>query len=125
MAAQQVRQEINAVLALDETLDNLGGDPGLLRELLEYFLEVMPAQLDDLQSSVAAGDLADVDLQAHSIKGGAANVGAVRVAALARDLEQRAKSGTLDGAGELVDAIRQAFCDVQGAVPCIDWSALV
>jgi HPt (histidine-containing phosphotransfer) domain-containing protein len=121
MASMQIASEITGILAIEDTLSNLGGDPELLQELLDFFLEIMPSQLNDLEEAVTAGDSAAVDLQAHSIKGGSANVGAVRVSALAGDLEKRAKSGNLDGAHEMVADIRKAFSDVQDAVPRINW----
>ena len=109
MAPVDVAPEISRVLDLDGTLDNLGGDPELLKELLDFFMELAPGQLDDLQAVVEAGDVAAVDLQAHSMKGGAANVGAVRVREVARELEMLAKSGSLEGAAELYRRMRAEF----------------
>ena len=48
-------------------------------------------KLAELAVAVQAGDVAAVDLQAHSMKGGSANVGAVRLSAAARELELLAK----------------------------------
>ena len=124
MAPVDVAPEISRVLDLDGTLENLGGDPELLQELLEFFMELGPGQLDDLQSVVEAGDIAAVDLQAHSMKGGAANVGAVRVRDVAKELEMLAKSGSLDGAAELFAQLRSEFEDLQTVMPSVDWSAL-
>jgi HPt (histidine-containing phosphotransfer) domain-containing protein len=124
MSSVDIAAEIARVLDLNATLDNLGGDPELLKEILDYFLEMAPQQLDDLQAAVAAQDVAAVDLQAHSMKGGAANVGALRLSAAARELEMLAKAGTLEGAGELFAAMREEFAALQQAVPRIDWNAL-
>lgn len=124
MTRQPVLPDTASVLAIKETLENLGGDPLLLQELLDFFLEFMPTQLDDLASAVAARDPAGVDLQAHSMKGSAANVGAVQLAALARELEVRAKSGNLAGVEDLVVALRQAFTDLRSVAQRIDWTEL-
>ena len=112
------------MLDLDTTLENLGGDPELLQEILDYFMEMAPQQLDDLESVLAAGDVDAVDLQAHSMKGGAANVGAVRLSAAARELEMLAKAGGLEGGQEVFARMREEFAALQQAVPRIDWSAL-
>jgi len=124
MTPVQVAPEIARVLDLDGTLENLGGDPELLQELLDFFLELVPGQIEELAGVVAAGDVAAVDLQAHSIKGGAANVGAVRVAAAARELEMLAKAGSLDGAEGMVARIREEHAALAAAVPQLDWSQL-
>ncbi len=124
MAPVDVAPEISRVLDLDGTLDNLGGDPELLKELLDFFMELAPGQLDDLQAVVEAGDVAAVDLQAHSMKGGAANVGAVRVREVARELEMLAKSGSLEGAAELYRRMRAEFEDLQAVMPSVDWTVL-
>jgi HPt (histidine-containing phosphotransfer) domain-containing protein len=124
MSPVDVAPEIARVLDLNTTLDNLGGDPELLEEILGFFMEMAPEQLDDLQAAVEAGDVAAVDLQAHSMKGGAGNVGAVRLAAAAKELEMMAKGGSLDGGAELCATMREEFAALQAVVPQIDWSAL-
>ncbi len=124
MSTVDIAPEIARVLDLNTTLENLGGDPELLQEILEYFMEMAPQQLDDLQAAVAAQDTAAVDLQAHSMKGGSANVGAVRLAAVARDLEQLAKGGSLAGSFELFERMREEFVALEAVVPRIDWDAL-
>ena len=124
MAPVDVAPEIARVLDLGGTLENLGGDPELYQEIFDFFMEIVPQQLDDLQAVQEAGDVAAVDLQAHSMKGGAANVGAVRVTAVARDLEMLAKSGSLDGAADLVAQLRVEFAALQAVVPQVNWSSL-
>ena len=124
MTPVDVAPEIARVLDLGGTLENLGDDPELYREILDFFMEMVPQQLDDLQAVQEAGDLAAVDLQAHSMKGGAANVGAVLVMAVARELETLAKSGSLDGAADLVAQLRTEFAALQAVISQVDWSAL-
>lgn len=124
MAPLETASETVSVLAIEATLANLGGDPELLRELLDFFVEIVPTQLDELQAVVAAGDVPAVDLQAHSMKGGAANVGALKMAALAKDLEHLAKSGSLTGAEDLVAGLRREFAALLAVLPSIDWQSL-
>ncbi len=124
MSPVDVAPEITRVLDLDTTLNNLGGDPELLQEILEFFMEMVPQQLDDLQAALAAADAATVDLQAHSMKGGASNVGAVRLLAVARDLEALAKAGELEGGDEHLVQMRAEFAALQEVVPLIDWTSL-
>jgi len=122
MALLDISPEITRVLDLEGSLENLGHDIELLREILDFFLEMAPGQIDDLAAVVAAGDVAAVDLQAHGMKGGASNVGAVRVAATARELENLAKGHSLQGAEELMDRLRGDFEEFKAVLPRIDWS---
>jgi HPt (histidine-containing phosphotransfer) domain-containing protein len=124
MTMLDLSPEITRVLDLTHTLENLGGDPELLREIMDFFVEMVPQQIDDLAAAVAAGDLTTVGLQAHGMKGGAGNVGAVHMAATARELELLAKSGTLAGAAEMVARLRDNFRDVIDVLPRLDWSRL-
>ena len=124
MSPVDIAPEIARVLDVKATLENLGGDPELLREILDYFLEMAPQQLDDLQAAVTARDVAAVDLQAHSMKGGSANVGAVQLSATARELEMLAKTGSLEGSEQLVAAMREELQALQQAVAQVDWTTL-
>jgi two-component system sensor histidine kinase/response regulator len=105
-----------SVLDTEGTLANLGGDAGLLRELLQFFADLAPGQVRDLGDAVAAGDVAAVDLHAHSLKGAAANVGAVALADAARALEMLAKGGGLAGADALVAGIADRLDETLGAI---------
>jgi HPt (histidine-containing phosphotransfer) domain-containing protein len=80
--------------------------------------------VEDLATVVAAGDVAQVDLHAHSLKGGAANVGAVRVSAAARELEMLAKSGSLEGAAAMLARVQEELAALQNVAPQVDWSTL-
>jgi two-component system, sensor histidine kinase and response regulator len=124
MSPVDVAPEISRVLDIEGTLANLGDDPELFEELVDFFLEIAPQQLDDLEAVVQAGDVDAVDLQAHAMKGGAANVGAVRVAEASRELEMLAKGGSLEGAADLFARIRGEFDDFQRVLPQLDWASL-
>ncbi len=124
MSPVDVAPEISRVLDIEGTLSNLGGDPELYQELFDFFLDLVPGQLDELEAAVTAGDVPGVDLQAHSMKGGAANVGAVRVAEASRELEMLAKGGSLEGASTIFARIREEFTALQQAVAGLDWSQI-
>ncbi len=124
MSMLDLSPEITRVLDLERTLENLGGDHELLREIMDFFVELIPQQIEDLAAAVLAGDVTTVGLQAHGMKGGAGNVGAVRVAATARELEMLAKEGSLEGASELVQRLRDEFRDLHEILPRLDWSQL-
>ena len=71
-------------------------DTGLLRELVQGFLEQLPLQLQALQDHVARGEFAAAKAQAHRLKGSAANMNAPALEAVARALEQAADLATIE-----------------------------
>jgi len=80
------------------------------RELLETFLADSESRLHELQDSTSAKALSDV---AHSFKGSASNMGAIRLAALCQDLESNAKEKSPEALAQLVADIHSEFADVR------------
>ena len=81
-------------------LDELAGDhtppeTALVRRLVSSFLTRAPEHLAALTAAHAAGDLAALEDQAHSLKGAAGNIGANTVMEVCQRLEDDARSGRL------------------------------
>jgi PAS domain S-box-containing protein len=85
------------------------GDPGLLLELLEVFQVQAPEEVAQLRAAAQAGDAATFKTVAHRLKGTAATVAARAVAARCRDLETLARSGSLAGAGEILQQLEEDY----------------
>ena len=79
-------------------------------ELLETFLADSESRLHELQDSTSAKALSDV---AHSFKGSASNMGAIRLAALCQDLESHANEKSPQALAQLVADIHSEFADVR------------
>lgn len=79
-------------------------------ELLETFLADSQSRLNELQDSTSAKALSDV---AHSFKGSASNMGAIRLAALCQDLESNAREKSPEALAQLVADIHSEFADVR------------
>lgn len=78
---------------LDELKSMLGP---ALAEVLRAWLADVPGLIGALQTACAGGNAAEAALTAHALKGSCSNVGALRLQALARELERR----LLDQPGE-------------------------
>ncbi len=78
------------------------GEPDLLRELVTLFLRDTPERLDVVRQGLAAGDLDAAARAAHSLKGSAANLGALDLHELAAQAEQRARAGDTAAVRELL-----------------------
>jgi len=112
---------IDSVMNLAEAMRNMDGDAELLQEIVTIFMQTGKEQIAILADSVAAGDIKDVVIKAHGMKGGASNFCARRFVAAALRLELQAKSGTLDGATELLDAMQASFAELDELVGLINW----
>ena len=79
-------------------------------DLLDTFLTDSESRLHQLQKTADAKVLAEV---AHSFKGSASNMGAVRLAALCQELESEAKNKSPSDIARLVADISGEFADVR------------
>lgn len=83
-----------------------GGDAEFEQELIELFLEDQHERLSSIEQAIAGGDSADLRREAHTLKGAAANMGALALQHLARELEEAGRNGQLGPAPELLERIR-------------------
>jgi HPt (histidine-containing phosphotransfer) domain-containing protein len=56
---------------------------------------------------------------AHTLKSSAATFGAMRLSALARELEFKARDGVLDGSQELLSEIEAGYVQAQAALEAL------
>ncbi len=85
------------------------GGTGVLGQLLKMFCEETPAQLEALRQAVAAGDATRLHRVAHSLRGAAANLGALELTRLCGALEQLGRAGTTAGAEQYLAGLTPAF----------------
>jgi HPt (histidine-containing phosphotransfer) domain-containing protein len=81
-------------------LDRMMGDRLLARKVIGGFLREAPRQMSALRKGLRQGDAAEVRLQAHSMKGGAATIAAERLREPCGAMEEAAAEGDLERAAE-------------------------
>jgi len=91
-------------------------DTAGIAELLEMALETGRRLMGELRDAIATGNAPNAARAAHSIKGSAANIGAMAPSALAAALEQRARAGDLEGAADACTAIETAYAPVAAEI---------
>jgi HPt (histidine-containing phosphotransfer) domain-containing protein len=79
-------------------------------QLLETFLEDSERRLSQLHGARTADELG---MAAHSFKGSSGNMGAVGLAQLCQQLEERVKERALYGIEDLIQRIDQEYLEVQ------------
>ena len=104
----------------DETvaLDQTGGDPDLLQEVLGVFVDESAGWLRDLQDAASKKDPERLRRAAHTIKGAASNCGAAQTAGAAAVVERLAAEGDIPAAtakaADLAISLRQLSNSVSG-----------
>ena len=97
-----------------ETIESLKSlcDPGdltLFHDLIDTFLSDSPARLEAAQAAVATGDAEGMERAAHGLKSSSANMGALGLASLCKQIEMLGRGGQVAGAAELVARARSEF----------------
>jgi two-component system, sensor histidine kinase and response regulator len=85
---------------LDELMATTGDDVAFVRDLVETYIADVPVQLDGIAAAVAAHDAEALVRPAHTLKSSSATVGAMRLSAVARELEMAGRSGALDSGAQ-------------------------
>jgi two-component system sensor histidine kinase/response regulator len=103
-------------LDLDQGLSVLRGDADKYLALLRRFVDAHADDMPRLAACLTAGDLATARGLAHTLKGSAATLGAVQLAKLAAQLEQRLRDSGQD-ANQDMDAISRELLTLTSALP--------
>jgi signal transduction histidine kinase/CheY-like chemotaxis protein/HPt (histidine-containing phosphotransfer) domain-containing protein len=101
-----------------QNLRDLGGED-FVGEVIDAFLADAPELVATLRRSLDPDSTEELRRAAHTLKSNGATLGAEEFAELCRTLEQRAKSGDLEGASELVDEIEQAYRPLEEALAAL------
>lgn len=67
---------------------DLGDDPGVMRELIDTFLGEAPRLIETMREGLAKNNARELNRAAHSLKSTAATFGAMRLSQMCRDLEE-------------------------------------
>lgn len=104
---------------LQQLLDLDEGQTALLQEMATLFKAETPRRLKAIREGIEAGSASTVLEAAHALKGASGLMGAQIVFALARDLELKAKTGSLPSlevSREAVSTLGEAVGEAQGAI---------
>ncbi|MFC1735785.1 response regulator [Candidatus Hydrogenedentota bacterium] len=85
------------------------GDEELINTVLDVFLEDAPCQLAKLKETVETRDASLIERQGHTLKGAAANAGALRMRDVAFQIEKAGETRELEKAEQLIDEVEAEF----------------
>ncbi len=92
------------------------GEPDILAELCELFLEDVPTQLEALREAAEGGDASSVEQVAHTLKGSCGNMGALKMSNICAELQDIGHSEELSRAIVLVERLGAEFGQVRPAL---------
>jgi len=89
-------------------LERVDGDQELLAEMIALFQEGAPHLLSTMREALQRGDMAALEMSAHSLKGAVGNLSAKATAAAALQLEKDAKNKNAESAKESLLEVERA-----------------
>ena len=92
------------------------GEPDVLKEVLQLFLEDVPARMTRLREAWQSGDAVGVQRAAHSLKGSAGNIGATQLLAVCSRLDEQGRSGDLTNLPPLVASLDIEYARVEAEI---------
>lgn len=102
--------------ALDDLIAMVGDDPAFVDELADAYLADVPQHVSDLRAALQAGEAEGLVRPAHTLKSTSLSLGGAHVAELARAIEERGRSGSLDGVPALLVELETAQADLASAL---------
>lgn len=95
------------------------GEPDLLSEIIAGYFNDAPTQLDAIHRAVQAGDAQTLRRAAHSMKSSCANLGAMTLSALCKELEEMGRNGDLQQALQKSQQAQREFDAARRALELI------
>ena len=100
--------------------DRISNQPEVLRQIIQLFLKVTPDALDKIDAGVAGGDMEQVALAAHSLKGSSATIGAETLAELCQQLYMKAKAGDRETAALWAAEVAHCYRETSTAMDAFE-----
>ena len=94
---------------IDELRAATGDDEAFILDLVETFVTEGAANLEGMVAAASSGDVAAIVRPAHTLKSSSASLGAMRLSAIARAIEESGRAGGGTGLAEIVELARSTW----------------
>jgi HPt (histidine-containing phosphotransfer) domain-containing protein len=101
---------------IDRLRTSMPGKDSLIDELIDLFVADLPSRLGAIAQAIERADAPALALQAHALRGGAANFGASRLDELCGKLEEIGASRMRPAAPAMLDEVRRESARVRDAL---------
>ncbi|MFY9343012.1 MAG: Hpt domain-containing protein [Planctomycetota bacterium] len=92
------------------------GDPELLLDLIQMFLDDGPSKVAAVTEGVASGDLEKAERAAHSLKGSSGNLGARLLQHACEAMQIAARQHELENSRRIAPDLSQRFAEAEVAL---------
>lgn len=103
---------------LDRALDEFMGEKKVLNDILKEFTAKVRSQIRSIRQAFLSLEFSEIAKEAHSIKGGAANLTANKVAGMASALEKAADLQQVDLVNNLAGELEEQFQQLENYLQC-------
>lgn len=103
--------DLSVLLGFEEAQGE--GEPDLIIELIDLYLDDCPRQLSVMKDSVLKADEISLKRAAHTLKGSSANLGVNSVAGFCAEIEETDVSQSFLESNVLINRLEQTFARVQ------------
>jgi len=93
-----------------------GGSPNLVSRLVGLYLDGTPPLIERMKQARADDDFEALRVAAHTLKSSSANLGAMRLHGLCKELETQARERRWDGASERIELVDREFLAAREAL---------
>jgi len=109
----QETKETLPVFDVDFLLSGVAGDKEIVEKVLIKYVNSIPKHIIILREAVEKNDLAEIRMQAHSIKGSSRNIGADVLGMAAENLEKACENEDIDLLKELIEKVEFHFKELK------------
>lgn len=92
------------------------GEPDIIIELSDLFFENAPGKIQAIRTAIEKGDAKGLHVAAHSLKSSSSYLGATKLSAMAKELENMGRAGDLEGAKEKLERLESEYEKVRSAL---------
>lgn len=92
------------------------GEPDIIIELSDLFFENAPGKIQAIRTAIDKGDAKALHVAAHSLKSSSSYLGATKLSAMAKELENMGRAGSVEGAKEKLERLELEYDRVRTAL---------
>jgi CheY-like chemotaxis protein len=85
------------------------GQPGLLKELVDYYVDSTPQQIEEIRLAAAEKDCKKLEKLTHALKGSSNSLGLKQLASVCLELEMKGRANSLEGVDNLLSQLEPEF----------------
>ena len=104
-----MNSDINAPIDRNHLTEMTGGDVEFEAELMQEFLSSAPNLMASVEAAVGSGDLKELEMAAHTLKGSCRSLGAMLLSNPCEKLEEMARLGSCGNASPVVAELQEHY----------------